>query len=49
MGNPLIWVMCVGALCAAILGRATTVWIWVTLALVIAFLGNVADAKARRK
>jgi uncharacterized membrane protein YoaK (UPF0700 family) len=54
MGNPLIWVLCVGALCAAILGNELTSFICFTVAFVVAALGNIVTVwlalkKARRK
>jgi len=42
MGNPLIWVLCVGALCAAIMGNELTSAICFTIAFILAALGNIA-------
>ena len=41
MNNPLIWVLCVGALCAAILGNEVTSFICFVVAFVVALLGNI--------
>jgi hypothetical protein len=41
MNNPLIWVMCVGALCAAIMGNELTSAICFTIAFILAALGNI--------
>jgi hypothetical protein len=42
MGNPLIWVMCVGALCSAILGNRHSTFGYLVAAFAIALLGNIA-------
>jgi uncharacterized membrane protein YoaK (UPF0700 family) len=43
MNNPLIWVLCVGALCAAMLSNELTSFICFAVAFILAALGNIAN------
>ena len=43
MKNPLMWVLCVGALCAAILGNELSSFLCFMSAFLLAAGGNVAD------
>lgn len=42
MNNPLVWVLCVGALCAAILGNRDSSFGYLCAAFATALLGNIS-------